>query len=198
MRVFTLAVSLVLTPWLWAQDVVRVQDLIPTLKLDIRYATTNNFTHQRVYDVADCYLRPATAKKLAEVQADLKRQGLGLMVYDCYRPLSVQKKFWAIVPDERYVANPAQGSRHNRGAAVDLTLVDKKGRALEMPTEFDDFSERAHRDYLGLSKRQKKNRKSLEDAMQRHGFMGLPTEWWHFDDADWKQYPVMDAPVGTK
>ena len=160
------------------------------LRLDVRYATPNNFTKQKLYDKAECYLRPATAQKLANAQQEFEKQALGLKVFDCYRPLSIQRKLWALVPDERYVADPAKGSRHNRGAAVDLTLVERDGRELPMPTGYDDFSERAHRDYNKLPAVAMANRALLERVMTKHGFVGLPTEWWHFDDADWQQYPI--------
>lgn len=173
-------------------DLVNVQNTIPGIVLDIRYATTNNFTHQQVYPVAKCYLRRTTMEKLAAVQRDLKKQNLGLKIYDGYRPLSVQKKFWAIMPDDRYVANPAKGSRHNRGAAVDLTIVDAKGNELLMPTPYDDFTEKAHRDYQNLPPEAIRNRALLETVMQKHGFDGLSTEWWHFDDKDWKNFPITD------
>jgi D-alanyl-D-alanine dipeptidase len=147
-----------------------------------------------VYGRAACYLRPTVAAALARVQQDLRRRGLGLKVFDCYRPLSVQRRFWELVPDERYVANPAKGSRHNRGAAVDLTLVDRQGRELKMPTGFDDFSPRAHRDYRDLPKAVIRNRDTLERAMRRRGFVGLPTEWWHFDFQGWERFEVLDLP----
>jgi D-alanyl-D-alanine dipeptidase len=135
-----------------------------------------------------------TARRLSQVQQDLERQGLGLKVYDCYRPLSVQKKFWALVPDERYVADPAKGLRHNRGAAVDLTLVDAKGDELPMPTPYDDFTDKAHRDAKDVQPEAVRNRQILERAMVRHGFIPLPTEWWHFDGPGWESYPVLDIP----
>lgn len=172
-------------------DLVDIQKINPDIRLDMRYATANNFTGQRVYDSGNCLLRPRTARKLSEVQQELEKSGLGLKVYDCYRPLSVQRKFWALVPDGRYVANPAKGSRHNRGAAVDLTLVDSAGKELPMPTPFDDFTEKAHRGYAQLPAEILKNRTGLEQAMSRHGFIGLPTEWWHFDDSDWQSYPIV-------
>jgi D-alanyl-D-alanine dipeptidase len=164
----------------------------PGIRLDVRYATANNFTRTRLYDAAACYLREPAARALAAVQRDLARQGLGLKVYDCYRPLSVQRKLWALVPDERYVANPAKGSRHNRGAAVDVTLVDGRGRELAMPTPYDDFSEHAHRDYMRLPSNVLRNRALLEQVMKRHGFEGLATEWWHFDFRGWEAYTVED------
>lgn len=173
-------------------DLVEIRAVNPRIRLDIRYATTNNFTHQKVYEKAACYLRGAVARRLDAVQRDLEGEGLGLKVFDCYRPLSVQRKFWALVPDERYVADPAKGSRHNRGAAVDLTLVDRNGRELEMPTGYDDFTERAHRDYTRLPQAAIRNRATLEHVMRRHGFEPMPTEWWHFDAAGWNAYAVED------
>lgn len=179
---------------LLAAQLADIRQASPHIRLDIRYATENNFTRHKVYGEAVCLLRPGVARRLDAVQRDLETRGLGLKVYDCYRPLSVQKKFWELVPDERYVANPAQGSRHNRGAAVDLTLVDRHGRELPMPTPYDDFTEKAHRDYMNLPAEAIRNRRILQEAMQRHGFLPLPTEWWHFDAPDWQSYPVLDIP----
>ncbi len=172
-------------------DIRSVNDKIA---LDIRYATTNNFMKTKVYPVARCVLRGAAAKVLSQVQDDLEKQGLGLKVYDCYRPLSVQKKMWEVFPNSDYVANPKYGSRHNRGAAVDLTLVDRNDKELEMPTGYDDFTERAHRDYRGGSPESLKNRKLLEDAMKKYGFIPMRTEWWHFDAPGWDKFSILDIP----
>ena len=120
---------------------------------------------------------------------------LRLRLFDCYRPLSIQRVLWELVPDERYVANPAQGSRHNRGAAVDLTLADASGRALPMPTEYDSFTERAHRDWTGGDPEHLANRNRLEAAMTAEGFEPLPTEWWHFDAPGWERHAVLDVPL---
>lgn len=175
---------------------IDIRTVNPKIALDIRYATTNNFLKKQLYPVARCVLRGAAAKRLSQVQDDLEKKGLGLKVYDCYRPLSVQKQMWQIMPDSRYVANPAQGSRHNRGAAVDITLVDSKGKELEMPTGFDDFTERASRSYSGASTQAKKNRQLLEDAMKKYGFIPLATEWWHFDAPGWDKFAVLDVSFG--
>jgi D-alanyl-D-alanine dipeptidase len=175
-------------------ELVDIQKVIPRIRLDIRYATPDNFTRQKVYDQAACFLRPATAARLSRAQAELEREGLGLKVYDCYRPLSVQRRFWALVPDERFVADPAQGSNHNRGAAVDLTLVDAKGNELPMPTAFDDFTELAHRSYSYLPENVIQNRERLVRAMVNQGFLPLPTEWWHFDDPECARYSILDLP----
>ena len=174
---------------------VDVTTLAPRLRLDIRYATPRNFTHPTLYEHARCLLHEPVARRLADVERELAERGLGLVVYDCYRPLSVQKKMWALVPDERYVSDPAKGSRHNRGAAVDVGLVDARGRALPMPSGYDEFTERAHRDWAGGSEAERTNRALLEDVMKRHGFVGLPTEWWHFDAVEWQTYPIADEPL---
>jgi zinc D-Ala-D-Ala dipeptidase len=177
-------------------DLVNVRKYAPHAILDIRYATPNNFTHQKVYDVAACMLRRATAEKLGAVERALLLRGLTLKIFDCYRPLSVQWKFWKLVPDTRYVADPATGSRHNRGAAVDLTIADSAtGTALDLGPGFDNFTDKAHRDYSGLPAQVLANRSLLEHAMSAQGFIGLPTEWWHFDDADWARYPLSNGAV---
>lgn len=168
---------------------------IPGLKLDIRYATKNNFTGRALYGAPRCLLRPAVVERLARAQQAAAAQGLSLKVFDCYRPLAVQRAMWTLVPDERYVADPAKGSRHNRGAAVDLTLVDGNGREVAMPTAFDDFSAKAHRDYEDLPAATLANRAVLERIMQDAGFSGLATEWWHFDADGWERYEILDVPL---
>lgn len=176
-----------------AQGFVEVTTLAPGIRVELRYATTNNFMKRAVYPAsARCYLRAPVAARLAAVQRVLEASGLGLKVYDCYRPRPVQQLLWDITPDERYVAPPSKGSRHNRGAAVDLTLVDAQGRELPMPTEYDAFSVKAHRSFGDLPAEQKQNRARLEDAMKAAGFVPLSTEWWHFDDPDSARYPLAE------
>lgn len=165
------------------------------VRLDMRYATANNFMQRPLYKQSRCLLRAITAEQLSQVQSDLEAEGLGLKVYDCYRPLSVQKQMWKLVPDDRFVANPATGSRHNRGSAVDVTLVDQLGNELTMPTAFDDFTDRAAIDYDGATPLAKQNRQRLKEAMVKRGFAPLQTEWWHFDAANWTQFPVLDVPL---
>jgi len=180
------------------ERLVDIRTVDPRILLDIRYATADNFTHRVLYPTARCLLRENVARRLAWVESDLALQGLGLKVFDCYRPRSIQYKLWEIVHDDRYVADPKKGSRHNRGAAVDLTLVDLRAasgpRELEMPTGFDDFTEAAHRDYRGASTEALMHRRILQDAMERRGFTGLSTEWWHFDAKGWERYPLLDIP----
>lgn len=164
--------------------------------LDIRYATRLNFTGQKLYPLPAAWLHEDAAAALLRVQARLREAGLGLRVLDAYRPFAVQELMWDLIQDERYVSNPAVNrGRHTRGTAADVTLTDLMGNPLPMPSGFDDFSERAHRDYSGATAEQKKNSQILEDAMVAEGFDPLPTEWWHFDLRDWQKYPVLDISL---
>ena len=185
-----------------APDLVDITTVDPTIRLDLRYATRDNFTGVALYPAARCLLRRDAAERLARVQRRLQADGFGLLVWDCYRPLAVQERFWALVPDERYVARPQRengrplaGSKHNRGAAVDVTLVDAAGRPLAMPSGFDDFSERAHRDAANVKPAARANAARLESAMTAEGFQPLPTEWWHFDAPGWQGYELLDVPL---
>ncbi len=171
---------------------VDIHKMNPSIILDIRYATSDNFLHRPVYKQARCFLVKEAAERLNEVQKELQSIGLGLKVFDGYRPLSVQKKMWAIMPDPGYVANPKHGSRHNRGSAVDVTLVDSTGRELQMPTPFDSFSPRAHQNYKHLPAKIRQNRWILRTVMEKHGFVPIRTEWWHYNLKDWDKYPIMD------
>jgi D-alanyl-D-alanine dipeptidase len=177
-----------------ASDLVNINEVNPHIIVDMRYATDDNFAKKRLYDSNTCFLRKSTAVKLDAVQKELERMNLGLKVWDCYRPLSVQWIFWAILPDERYVANPKTGSRHNRASAVDLTLVDSQGKELQMPTGFDDFSLRAGHRYQDLPAQAIRNRELLKGLMEKAGFIPLPEEWWHYDDENWMQFGIMDVP----
>jgi D-alanyl-D-alanine dipeptidase len=173
-------------------DLVEIRAINPRIRVELPYATPHNFTGVAVYRSTRCYLRRAVAANLSAVQEALEKHGLGLKVWDGYRPLSVQKKFWALVPDARYVASPEKGSRHNRGAAVDVTLVDRDGHELEMPTKFDDFSERASASASGHTPQALANRAVLQEVMTAHGFQIFPSEWWHFDAIGWEKFPLLD------
>ena len=173
-------------------ELMDIQSLIPTIQVDLKYATTDNFTGQIVYQFSRCLLLKEAALKLRDVQEELELIGLGLKIWDGFRPVAAQWTFWELVPDERYVSDPEKGGRHTRGTAVDLTLITKEGQELLMPTDFDDFSERAHQDYTGSSNEAIKNREFLREMMERHGFKGLLTEWWHFDLIGWQNYPPID------
>jgi zinc D-Ala-D-Ala dipeptidase len=173
-------------------DFVELKKINPNIVLDIRYASDNNFLKKPVYPSARGFTLKTVALKLDSIQTELESKGLGLKMFDGYRPLSVQKLMWEILPDNRYVANPANGSRHNRGAAVDVTLVDSNGVELEMPTEFDDFTEKAAHDYNKLSEEVLKNRMILKTIMEKYGFVHLNSEWWHYDLKNYSEYPVVD------
>ena len=173
---------------------VELKCISPNVLLDIRYATPHNFTGKAVYSSSRVFLTEQTAQRLHRVQIALEKRGFGLKIYDGYRPLSVQKIFWNLVPNTCYVADPAKGSMHNRGTAVDVGLVDTHGRDLSMPTPFDEFTEKAHRCYLGCSPEAIFNRDLLEGFMSSEGFIPYPEEWWHFDDPDWENYPLLDVP----
>ena len=176
---------------------VPLETVQPPCLPEVRYATRHNFTGTVLYPLPRVFLHRDTARALARVQRDLQKRGLGLKVWDAYRPLSVQWKMWKLIRDERYVSNPAKNKgRHTRGTAVDVTLIDKRGRELPMPSDFDDFTDRAHRDYRGGTAEQRGNRQILEDVMTKHGFVGYSTEWWHFDLKGWEKYPALDISPG--
>ena len=174
---------------------IDIRSIVPDIMLDMRYATTNNFLKQAVYSKARCLLRGPVARSIQRAQEALKTQGYGLKLYDCYRPLSVQKAMWKIFPDGRYVANPATGSRHNRGAAVDLTLVDAQGRDLEMPSEFDDFSDRAHRNSSTMTDTARNHVQILTTALETQGLTTIDWEWWHYDGPNWRHYGILNQAL---
>ena len=177
-------------------SIVPLSSIDSTIVTDVKYATANNFTGQVLYPTDKVYIRKIVGEALAKVQAYLlENYNLQIKVFDGYRPLSVQKKMWKIMPDDRYVANPAKGSRHNRGAAVDLTLIDSTGSELEMGTEYDNFTKKAHYDYPNLSEEVKSNRKILLDAMVKFGFSPIESEWWHFDFNGWKKFSILDYQI---
>jgi D-alanyl-D-alanine dipeptidase len=168
---------------------------IPGIRIDVRYATEDNFMKRKLYPAPKAFLRAPAAAALRRVQAELAREGLGLKVWDAYRPYSVTEAMWEPIRNPDYVADPARGSRHNRGAAVDLTLVDRNGYELIMPTGYDDFSPRAAHAYTDLSPQMLLNRQKLRDIMTRHGFDPLPSEWWHYDFRGWERFELMNVPL---
>lgn len=174
-------------------ELVDLEDFVPGIILEIRYATENNFTGQKVYESAKAYTRWPVAKALLIVQQELSRRNMGLKIFDAYRPYAATVLFYEIYKDTTYVASPWSGSRHNRGAAVDLSIVDlDTGEEIQMPTGYDDFTEVAHPDYMNLPKNVLENRKFLITTMQKHGFKVYPYEWWHFDFVGWQGFPLMD------
>jgi len=171
---------------------------VPGLILDLRYATPDNFLKQKVYpDGARCLLLPDTTERLRRVARALEKQGYRLRVYDCFRPRSVQFQMWKILPVPGYVADPYKGSNHNRGAAVDITLAQRDGGRVEMPTEFDAFTPAAHQGYDGGTAASRAHREILREAMTAEGFVPNRMEWWHFDLPRASRYPVLDVPLAA-
>ncbi len=171
-----------------------IEVVIPDAVLDLRYATVDNFTGAVLYPKAVCKLRRAVAERLAKAAKVLRAADRRLVIWDCYRPSSIQAILWKRVPDARYVADPKVGSVHSRGAAIDVGVVAKDGSAVTLPTAFDDFTAAAHRDRALAGERGVEARR-LAAAMEGAGFVGLPTEWWHFDAPDGAKYPLSDAPL---
>jgi zinc D-Ala-D-Ala dipeptidase len=176
-------------------DLVELRRVAPGIRIDLRYATTHNVFGRRLYAHPRCLLRRAVAERLARVQQRLAREGYGLKIWDAYRPRSVQRVMWRIHPRGGYVGDPRHGSNHNRGAAVDLTLVRADGREVAMPSSFDDFGPRAHLDYPHLSRAVRENRARLLRAMRAEGFIPYRREWWHFVAPGYQRYPMLDVPL---
>ena len=176
-------------------DLVELVKLDPTIKLDIRYASTNNFVGKVVYPAARAFLQRPAAEAVVAAHRELARHGYGLLIHDGYRPWSITKVFWEVTPPalREFVADPASGSKHNRGAAVDLSMYDlATGTAVAMPSEYDEFTPRAYPDYRGGAPDARGRRDLLRAVMERHGFSVEPNEWWHFNYKDWREYPILD------
>lgn len=174
-------------------------ELDNSIKLDIRYARHDNFVGRPVYMEARAFLKKETAMALLRVNENVAADGYGVVVFDAYRPLSVTKLFWETATEDqkKYVADPTVGSRHNRGCAVDLSLYHRSdGEHLEMPSDFDEFNEKAHPDFRGGTALQRQNRDYLRRKMETEGFDVNPNEWWHFDHKDWSLHEIMDIPFG--
>lgn len=177
-------------------DLFELIKLDPTIKLDIRYARTDNFVGKKVYPEARAFLQRPAAEAVVRVHRKLKKLGLGLVIYDGYRPWSVTKLFWEVTPEDKrmFVANPKTGSRHNRGCAVDLSIYNlKTGKQVPMPSGFDEFTERASPNYTGGSPAETRNRDLLRSLMEAEGFTVNANEWWHFDFKDWQSYDIYDV-----
>ncbi|MBQ4820797.1 M15 family metallopeptidase [Aquimarina sp. MMG016] len=173
-------------------EFINIEELSNYFVLDMKYATSDNFLKEAVYSCAKCYVRGAVAKALMSANKDFMKQGYRIKLFDCYRPHSVQKKMWKLVPDPGYVANPKGGSVHNRGAALDITLTDLKGNELDMGTAFDHFGKEAAHAYADLSDEVKTNRKLLRGTMEKHGFSTIRTEWWHYNFEGGKKFKISD------
>jgi D-alanyl-D-alanine dipeptidase len=177
-------------------DLVELVQLDPTIKLDVRYATANNFLGTPVYTQARTFLQRPAAEALLRASRELKTRGYGLILYDGYRPWYVTKMFWDATPRDKkmFVADPATGSKHNRGCAVDLSLYDlATGKEVTMPSGYDEMTDRAYANYAGGTAEERAHRALLRNAMKKQGFEVNPTEWWHFDYKDWRQYPILNV-----
>lgn len=181
-----------------SKQMIELRSLIPDIAYDLRYATTNNFMRRKMYtgNIRHTFLRKPAAEALAKVQEDLKTKGFAIKVFDAYRPYSVSVKFWDLVKDEKYVANPAKGSAHNRGLAVDISLIDLQTKAeLDMGTGFDNFSDTAHHSFNDLTPQVKQNRKLLRETMNKYGFESFDAEWWHYSWPNVNEYELLDLKL---
>ena len=179
-----------------APDLVELVKLDPTIKLDVRYATADNFLGTPVYTEARTFLQRPAAEALLRAALELKSRGYGLILFDGYRPWYVTKIFWDATPRDKkmFVADPAMGSKHNRGCAVDLTLYDlATGKEVTMPSGYDEMTGRSYANYAGGTAEERAHRAVLRAAMVKQGFAVNPTEWWHFDYKDWKHYPILNV-----
>jgi D-alanyl-D-alanine dipeptidase len=175
-----------------SDDLVNVVSMKKPPLEEIRYATTCNFTGERLYPFPAAYVRKELIPCLEAVQRELAAKGFALKIYDGYRPLPVQQEMWDLIHDERFVSNPAVNrGRHTRGTAVDVSLVDRHGKPVPMPSDFDEFSPRAAVSYSGGTIEERHNRDLLQKVMTRHGFLSYPDEWWHFDFKGWEKFPPM-------
>ncbi|WP_293310766.1 M15 family metallopeptidase [Pedobacter sp. UBA5917] len=176
-------------------ELVEIKKAIPNIALDIRYATKNNFMQQVMYKQARAFARKPVVAALKKIQKELNKKGYGLKIFDGYRPYAITVEFYKKASDKNFVANPAKGSKHNRGCAVDLTLINlKTGKELVMPTPYDSFSAAAAAKYENVSAEAKKNRDFLISIMAKYGMNVLENEWWHYDFSDWRSYDLMDIP----
>ena len=176
-----------------SRELVNLKEFIPGILLDIRYATTNNFMHEKIYNLARAYARKPVAEALKKAQADFNKHGVAIKIHDAYRPYRATVKFYELYHDTTYVASPYRGSRHNRGCALDMTIYDlKTGKELVMPTEYDSFKKEAWPSTPVKDPLIKKNRDLIIAVMERNGFKVNATEWWHFDFVGWEKFEVMD------
>lgn len=179
--------------YIHCENLIDIQQIIPKIELDIKYATENNFTKKQIYSKPKCYLLESVAKALKKANNQLKHKGYKLKIFDGYRPMDAQRKMWEFFPDPRYVSDPnKEFGRHTRGTSVDVTLIKLDGSSVEMPSEFDSFEERSHSNYSDLPQNVIKNRKLLQDTMIKSGFNTIKCEWWHFDYKNWQDYPTLN------
>jgi len=178
-----------------SNELIEIKKAIPNIKLDIRYATKNNFMQQVMYKQARAFARKPVVESLKKIQKELNKKGYGLKIFDGYRPYAITVEFYKKASDKNFVANPAKGSKHNRGCAVDLTLINlKTEKELVMPTPYDSFSAAAAAKYENVSPEARKNRDFLIAVMAKYQMNVLENEWWHYDFSGWRNYDLMDIP----
>lgn len=179
------------------ENLVEISMHVPHVKYNLKYANKNNFTSKRIYPKSthQTFMVKDAVMALRNIAEELEKNDLGLLVWDAYRPFKATVKFWNLIHDERYVANPAKGSGHNRGIAIDLTLYKlSTGKLIEMPTGFDNFSDTAHHDFMAISQSKIDNRDFLKEIMYKYGFQSLQTEWWHYMWSNDRNYQILDIP----
>ena len=197
MFIFARAEDPAIAPRTVRHNLISLLVVRPALLQEIPYATAYNFTGNQLYPFPAVFIHKDLAGPLRRIQQELAWHGMGLKIYDGYRPLSVQQKMWDLIRDERYVSDPSKNrGRHTRGTAIDVTLIDRLGNELKMPTAFDDFTERAHRSSTQWTAEERANSRKLEAVMTKHGFIPYPYEWWHFDYQNWERYPPLDISFG--
>lgn len=178
------------------QNLVEIKQYVPDVVLDLKYATKDNFLKKKLYKKGYAFVRLPVAQALAKAQAEFAEHGVGIKVFDAYRPYAVTRKMFEIRPDTIFLAVPWRGSQHNRGCAVDISLIDlMSGKEIAMPTGFDDFTEKAYANYPNLPKELIEHRELLKDVMQKAGFKVYEAEWWHFTYKDWEQYGLVDIDL---
>lgn len=196
MAKYFLIIILLFSKIIFSQEdslIIPLRSVDTTIVQDVKYATTNNFTGKVLYPSSIVFLRKVVADSLSKANTYFKRNyNYRIKIFDGYRPRKIQKIMWSIIPDEKYVANPAKGSRHNRGAAVDITLIDSIGNELDFGTPYDDFTEKASPNYLDFPQNILNNRNLLKEVMSKFGFIQLDSEWWHFDFKDWENFSIPD------
>ncbi|MBT8255155.1 MAG: M15 family metallopeptidase [Bacteroidia bacterium] len=199
LKLKTLIIYSLLFAWIPLQgqsELVDMADVSTEFDYEIRYATPNNFIGEILYDCAKCLLQPDVADALAKANQYFCERGYKIKLYDCYRPLDVQKKMWSLFPRPTYVANPyGKGSIHNKGAAVDISLVTLDGCFVDMGTDYDYFGREAHIDYYDFSEKILSNRRLLMEGMRAHGFKTIRSEWWHYSFQKNRSYPTLNDPL---
>ncbi|MEI7597115.1 MAG: M15 family metallopeptidase [Bacteroidota bacterium] len=176
-------------------DLINVLEIIPNMVIDVKYATTENLSGVAIYPNSNCYLKKSTAEKLKKAQAEIEKMGARLKIFDAYRPMSIQKKMWEMIPDERMIANQSNGDKHSRGSSVDIALVSIDGKDIDMGSLYDARIPEAERLCPSIDEKARMFREILNQVMTNNGFIGSDEFWWHYDDIDWEKNKSLDYPL---